>query len=96
MAQNRSITGTAEAVERTKNAGGEMTEEMRNRATEVAERAQRAYEDTSEMAYEFADETYDRVGEMFRSGEEFVRRRPVSSLAVAAAVAFVAGYLMRR
>jgi hypothetical protein len=33
---------------------------------------------------------------MFRSSEDFIRRRPVESLAMAAVFAFVAGYLLRR
>jgi ElaB/YqjD/DUF883 family membrane-anchored ribosome-binding protein len=96
MQQNRSLAGAADAIERTKSAGSEVADEMQNAAGNVADRAKRAYEETRETAGEIAGEAYDQVGEAFRSGEDFVRRHPLESLAMAAAVAFVAGWMFRR
>jgi ElaB/YqjD/DUF883 family membrane-anchored ribosome-binding protein len=96
MHQNRNLAGAAEAIERTKSAGSEVADEMQNAAGNVADRAMRAYADTRDTAQEIAGEAYDQVGEAFRSGEAYVRRHPVESLAVTALLAFAAGFLFRR
>ena len=96
MHQNRSLAGAADAVERTKNAGTDVADEAEKVLGSVANRAKRAFEDSKDAAQQVAGEAYDHVGDAFRSGEAFVRRRPVESLAVAAAFAFVVGYLLRR
>jgi ElaB/YqjD/DUF883 family membrane-anchored ribosome-binding protein len=96
MQQNRSLSGAAEMVERTKNAGADAADEMQHAAGKAADRAMRAYEDTTDAMQQAAGEAYDQVGEAFRSGEDFVRRHPLESLAMAAAVAFVAGWMFRR
>ncbi|MEX2127432.1 MAG: hypothetical protein WD871_04225 [Xanthobacteraceae bacterium] len=96
MQQNRSMAGAAEAVERSKKAGTEISDEVQNAAGNVADRAKRAYEDTTDAMQQVAGEAYDQVGEAFRSGEAYIRRHPVESLAVAAALAFAAGWMFRR
>jgi ElaB/YqjD/DUF883 family membrane-anchored ribosome-binding protein len=94
--QNRHLAGAADAIERTKNTGTELFDEAEHAAGKVAKQARRALDDTADSAQEFASDMYDNVSDVLRSGEDFVRRRPVESLAMAAAVAFFAGYLLRR
>jgi ElaB/YqjD/DUF883 family membrane-anchored ribosome-binding protein len=96
MHQNRSLAGAADAIERTKNAGTDVADEAEKAVGNVANRARRAFDDSKDAAQQVAGEAYDQVGDMFRSSEDFIRRRPVESLAVAAVFAFFAGYLLRR
>jgi ElaB/YqjD/DUF883 family membrane-anchored ribosome-binding protein len=90
------LAGAADAIERTKNAGTDAVDEADKILGNVANRAKRAFDDSKDAAQHVASEAYDHVGDMFRSSEDFIRRRPVESLAVAAVFAFFAGYLLRR
>jgi ElaB/YqjD/DUF883 family membrane-anchored ribosome-binding protein len=92
MQQSRSLSGAAEAIERSKNAGSEAVHDLQDAAGKVADRAKRAYDETREIA----GEAYDQAGEAYRTGSYYVRRHPLESLLVVGTLAFAAGLLLRR
>lgn len=91
MTHNRSLTGAAEAIEKTKN-GGDIAETAENAFSGVTESAQYAFDETMESARQVAHDAYDTVGETFRASEDFVRREPISAVAIATAIGLVVGY----
>jgi ElaB/YqjD/DUF883 family membrane-anchored ribosome-binding protein len=91
--QNRSLSGAGEAIERTKNGAAELGEKAGSAFTDIAENARRTLDDKMGSALQFANDTYDSVGDLFRAGEDYVRREPVHAVAVAATLGLAIGYL---
>jgi ElaB/YqjD/DUF883 family membrane-anchored ribosome-binding protein len=96
MQQNRSLTGAAEAIERSKNAGEELVEEAQGMLSSAADRAKQAVETTREAAENVASEASELASEAYRTGGYYARRYPLESLAAVAVIAFALGCLVRR
>ena len=92
MTQNRSFADAAEAIETTKNGADKIGDEFQNALGSVSDRAYSAYDDAMETMRHAAHDTYDFVGDAFRAGEGYVRRRPVQAMAAAAVVGLAIGY----
>jgi len=92
MTHNRSLTGPAEAMERAKNSGDSMVETAESTLANVTESAQQVYAETMDTARQAAHDAYDKVGEVFKASEAYVRREPMRAFAVAAAIGLAVGY----
>ena len=90
MTQNPNLAGAAEAIERTKNAANETG--VRDAFDKVSEGAQQAYADTSQAVMHATHEAYDFVGDTFRAGEDYTRRKPIQALAAATMVGALIGF----
>jgi ElaB/YqjD/DUF883 family membrane-anchored ribosome-binding protein len=89
---NRSLSGPADAIEKAKNGVDELGENAESTFTRITDSAQRALDDKMGPALQFANDTYDSVGEAFRASEDYVRREPVKAVAIAAALGAVIGF----
>jgi ElaB/YqjD/DUF883 family membrane-anchored ribosome-binding protein len=89
--QNRSLTGAAEAIEKSKN--GELGDTIRGAYETVSEGAQHTFEDARDALTQASYDAYDLVGESFRAGEDYARRKPLHAMAAATAVGLVLGYV---
>jgi ElaB/YqjD/DUF883 family membrane-anchored ribosome-binding protein len=96
MAHNPSLTGAADAIERSKNAGSEFADQAQSKMSNVTERAKDAFDSTREAAQSVASEAYDQMSEAYRAGGYYARRYPLETIAATALLAFALGYLFRR
>jgi ElaB/YqjD/DUF883 family membrane-anchored ribosome-binding protein len=94
--QNRSLTGAADAIERSKNTGTELTDEAQGILDSATDRAKQAVESTREAAQTLGNEAYEQVSDAYRAGGYYARRYPLESLAAVAVIAFALGCLVRR
>ena len=91
MTQNRNLTGAAEAIEKTKN--GDFGNAVQGAYDTATEGAQRTFEDAGDVITQASHDAYDFVGDSFRAGEDYARRKPIHALAAATAVGLVLGYM---
>jgi ElaB/YqjD/DUF883 family membrane-anchored ribosome-binding protein len=96
MQQNKSLAGAAEAIERSKSAGSDFTEEAKGMLDSATDRAKQAVETASDTAQAVASDASELVGEAYRTGGYYARRYPLESLAAVAVIAFALGCLVRR
>jgi ElaB/YqjD/DUF883 family membrane-anchored ribosome-binding protein len=96
MQQNKSLAGAADAIERSKNAGSDFTDEAKGLMSDAADRAKQALETTSETAQAVASDASEYVSDAYRAGGYYARRYPLESLAAVAVIAFALGCLVRR
>ena len=91
MNQNRSLTGAADAIEKTKN--GNLGDTIQGAYETVSEGAQNTYEGARDALTQVSYDAYDLVGDSFRASEDYARRKPIHAMAAAAAVGVVLGYV---
>jgi ElaB/YqjD/DUF883 family membrane-anchored ribosome-binding protein len=96
MAQNPSLAGAADAIERSKNAGSDLADQAGSAMSNVADRARGALESTRDAAQSVASEAYDQMSDAYRAGGYYARRYPLETIAATALLAFALGYLFRR
>ena len=94
--QNRNLVGAGEAIERSKDAlertASEAGETARETMSDAAESAQEMYDEARDALTRFSNETYDFVGDTFRAGEDYARRKPMQALAIATLTGAVIGF----
>lgn len=100
MEKERTFGGAADAIERTKNSGNQIADDvttrLENAYDSTLDLARRAYGDTRDIVQESAGDAYDFAGEALRAGEAHVRRRPLQAMIAVAALGFIAGWAFRR
>jgi ElaB/YqjD/DUF883 family membrane-anchored ribosome-binding protein len=96
MQQNRSLAGAADAIERSKEAGSEFTDEAKGMLDSATDSAKQAVESTRDAAQAVASDASEYVSDAYRAGGYYARRYPLESLAAVAVIAFALGCLVRR
>lgn len=91
MNHNRSLTGAAEAIDKTKN--GNLGDTIHDAYESVSEGAQNTYEGARDALTQASYDAYDMVGDSFRAGEDYARRKPMHAMAAAGVVGLVLGYI---
>ncbi len=85
--QNRNLAGAGDAIERSKDTlertASEAEDTARETLSQATEGAQQMYDDAREAVTRFSSDTYDLVGDTFRAGEDYARRKPMHALAIA-------------
>ena len=94
--QNRNLAGAGDAIERSKDTfertASEAGETARETLNEATESAQQMYDEARDALTRFSNDTYDFVGDKFRAGEDYARRKPMHALAIATLAGAVIGF----
>ena len=94
--QNRSLAGAGDAIERSKDSfertASDAEDTARETLSQAADGAQQMYDDAREAVTRIANDSYDLVGDTFRAGEDYARRKPMHALAIATLAGAVIGF----
>jgi ElaB/YqjD/DUF883 family membrane-anchored ribosome-binding protein len=96
QATSHAVAGTKETVDRAADHVEESLHRATDKAAQAANRASEKAADLNERGREVYDETMDRADAWVEQARDYVREKPVQSVAIALAAGWVLGRILRR
>ncbi len=96
QATSSAVAGTKDAVERAADHVEEGLHRATDKAADAAHRASDKAAEVSERSREVYDETMDRADAWLETARDYVRDKPVQSVAIALGAGWLLGRILRR
>lgn len=96
LATSNAVAGTKEAVERAADRVEDGLHHATDKAADAANRATEKAADLSDRGREVYDETIDRADAWLEQARDYVREKPVQSVAIALGAGWLLGRILRR